>query len=88
MREIETPDQHTIASLCDFLKVKPEQTIKTLLVDGLDGTPVALVLRGDHDLNAVKAEALPAVAAPLRFASAQSVKQATDPRRALSVRWG
>ncbi len=77
MREIETPDQHTIASLCDFLKVKPEQTIKTLLVDGLDGTPVALVLRGDHDLNAVKAEALPAVAVPLRFASAQSVKQAT-----------
>ncbi len=77
MCEIETPDQHTIASLCDFLKVKPEQTIKTLLVDGLDGTPVALVLRGDHDLNAVKAEALPAVAVPLRFASAQSVKQAT-----------
>ena len=77
MREIETPDQHTIESLCNFLKVKPEQTIKTLLVDGLDGGPVALVLRGDHDLNAIKAEALPAVAAPLRFASAQSVKQAT-----------
>ena len=77
MDEVATPNQHTISDLGDFLKISPEQTIKTLLVDGSDGTPVALILRGDHDLNAVKAEALDAVAKPLRFASAESIKQAT-----------
>ncbi|MEK9942931.1 MAG: proline--tRNA ligase, partial [Gammaproteobacteria bacterium] len=77
MDEVATPNQHTISGLSDFLKISPAQTIKTLLVDGSDGTPVALILRGDQDLNAVKAEALDAVAKPLRFASAESVKQAT-----------
>ncbi|MEM9056117.1 MAG: proline--tRNA ligase, partial [Pseudomonadota bacterium] len=50
--------------------------VKTLLVDGDDGAPVALVLRGDHVLNAVKAEKLPGVAAPLTMADADAVKAA------------
>ena len=77
LTEIATPDQHTIATLCAFLKISPDKTVKTLIVDGSEGQLVALVLRGDHDLNAVKAEALDAVAKPLRFASAEKIKNVT-----------
>jgi len=51
--------------------------VKTLIVDGDDGLPVALVVRGDHELNAVKAQKLPGVARPLRMASPESVLAAT-----------
>jgi prolyl-tRNA synthetase len=44
---------------------------------GEDGGAVALVIRGDHELNAVKAEKLPGVARPLRMAGADAVKAAT-----------
>ncbi|MGH8124947.1 MAG: proline--tRNA ligase, partial [Rhodanobacteraceae bacterium] len=55
---IETPTQKTIEEVSAFLKVPPRQCIKTLLVRGNDGV-VALCLRGDHDLNEVKAGKLP-----------------------------
>ncbi|MBT4986921.1 MAG: proline--tRNA ligase [Proteobacteria bacterium] len=74
--EIETPDQHTISDLCTFLSITPEKTIKTLLVDGADGGLVALILRGDHELNAVKAESLEAVAKPLRLAGRDAIVSA------------
>ena len=77
LTEIATPDQHTIATLCAFLKISPDKTVKTLIVDGSEGQLVALVLRGDHELNAVKAETLDAVAKPLRFASAEKIKNVT-----------
>ncbi len=66
MAEVDTPGQHTIDDLARFLDIAPSQTVKTLVVKGADG-PVALVLRGDHELNPVKAEGLPEVAAPLEF---------------------
>jgi prolyl-tRNA synthetase len=47
------------------------------MVDGSDGDVVALVLRGDHELNAVKAQRLAGVANPLRMASAERVRRAT-----------
>ena len=53
------------------------QCVKTLLVDGSAGDLVAFVLRGDHELNAVKAQKLPGVANPLRMASAERVREAT-----------
>ncbi len=77
LAEVATPGQETIAALSDFLKVAPAQCAKTLLVRGSDGGVVALVLRGDHELNPIKAEKQPEVAAPLTFASAAEVAAAT-----------
>ena len=74
MTLVDTPDQLTIAAVSEFLKVPAEQSVKTLIVLGSEeeGKPqplVALVLRGDHELNEIKAEHLPEVHAPLTFAS-------------------
>jgi len=66
MREVDTPGQHTIAALAAFLGIDPSTTAKTLVVRGTDG-PLALVLRGDHALNDLKAERLAEVAEPLEF---------------------
>jgi prolyl-tRNA synthetase len=77
LNKVPTPQIRSIAELCAFLKVVPAQTVKTLLVDGSDGDLVAFVLRGDHDLNAVKAQKMPGVASPLRMASAERVRQFT-----------
>jgi prolyl-tRNA synthetase len=76
LRKVSTPSTRTIEALCTLLGVAPEQAIKTLIVNGLD-TPVALVLRGDHVLNAVKAEKLPGVAVPLTMADAGVVRSVT-----------
>jgi prolyl-tRNA synthetase len=76
LEKISTPDVRTIDALTQLLKIGPEQTIKTLIVDGEDG-PVALVIRGDHELNAIKAEKLPGVASPLTMADAATVKKVT-----------
>ncbi|MBT8446926.1 MAG: proline--tRNA ligase, partial [Gammaproteobacteria bacterium] len=58
LARVATPDQHTIAEVSAFLKVTPESTVKTLLVEAEDGGVAALVLRGDHELNEVKAARL------------------------------
>jgi prolyl-tRNA synthetase len=71
-----TPNARTIAALSDFLRLSPSRCVKTLLVDGSAGDVVALVLRGDHELNAVKAQKLIGVADPLRMASADRVREA------------
>jgi prolyl-tRNA synthetase len=74
---VDTPNQHTIEELSAFLKVSAECTIKTLLVQGVeDDSVVALVLRGDHELNEIKAEKLEQVATPLTFATPEQVKAA------------
>src|SRR6185437_15916952 len=57
--------------------LSPARTVKTLLVDGAEDDIVALVIRGDHELNAVKAQKLPGVASPLRMASAERIRAAT-----------
>ena len=77
LSEVATPGQHTIANLCQFLAVPAQQTLKTLFVMGSEGNLVALCLRGDHELNALKAEKLPDVAGPLRFANDSDIKAAT-----------
>ncbi|MFI4914167.1 MAG: proline--tRNA ligase [Steroidobacterales bacterium] len=76
LRQVPTPGVRTIAQLTELLQVPPAQCLKTLIVDGGDGRVVALVLRGDHELNAVKAQKLPGIAHPLRMASAAQVAQA------------
>jgi prolyl-tRNA synthetase len=77
MREVSTPGVKTIAELTAFLKVDAAACLKTLLVEGTDGGVVALVVRGDHELNAVKAQKLPGVFSPLKMASPEQVRAAT-----------
>jgi prolyl-tRNA synthetase len=78
LRSVQTPGVHTIAELSRFLDVPPARCVKTLIVEGKrDGEVVALVLRGDHELNAVKAQKLPEVKSPLAMASAARVLAAT-----------
>ncbi|MBV6425489.1 MAG: Proline--tRNA ligase [Steroidobacteraceae bacterium] len=77
LQRAETPNVRTIAALTKFLAVPAAQCAKTLLVEGASGGVVALVLRGDHELNAVKAQKLPGVASPLRMASPDAVLAAS-----------
>jgi prolyl-tRNA synthetase len=77
LRKVATPGARTIEDLARFLKVEPARCVKTLIVDGTEGAVVALVVRGDHELNAVKAQKLPGVASPLQLASAERVQAAT-----------
>jgi prolyl-tRNA synthetase len=77
LTKVVTPGAKTIEDLARFLKVPPSKTIKTLLVDGLEDEVVALVVRGDHELNALKAQKLPGVANPLHMASAERIARAT-----------
>lgn len=77
MQVIDTPKQQTIEQVSQFLAVSPAQTLKTLIVCGVDNSGVvALVLRGDHTLNTIKAEKLPAVSVPLQLASAEQIHAA------------
>ncbi|MFQ5754622.1 MAG: proline--tRNA ligase [Acidiferrobacterales bacterium] len=64
LEKVDTPGQHTIEAVSQFLGVDPAQTLKTLLVKGVGGV-IALVVRGDHELNEIKAEKLPQVMKPL-----------------------
>jgi prolyl-tRNA synthetase len=66
-RLIDTPVQKTIEEISGFLNVPPSQCLKTLLVEGTETEMVALVLRGDHTLNEIKASKQPGVASPLRL---------------------
>jgi prolyl-tRNA synthetase len=63
-----TPGRESIVDVAAFLGVEPRQCVKTLIVEGTEG-PVALLLRGDHELNAIKAQHLPGIATPLRLAN-------------------
>jgi prolyl-tRNA synthetase len=77
LTKVATPNARTIADIAALLKVDAARCVKTLLVDGSDGGVVALVVRGDHELNAVKSQKLPGVASPLRMSSADRVRKAT-----------
>ncbi|WP_038053754.1 proline--tRNA ligase [Thioalkalivibrio sp. ALJ1] len=79
MEKIATPNVHTIDELADFLGIPTDRTVKTLVVaasEEIDADLVAIVLRGDHELNAVKAEKHPWIAEPLRMAEAAEIRTA------------
>ena len=76
MEKRETPHCKTIAALVEDYGVPIERTIKTLMVAGAEGGVVALIIRGDHELNEIKAEHLPEVAAPLRMAEEAEIRAA------------
>jgi len=74
--KISTPNAKDIKSLCDFLKTKPKQTIKTLIVNGIE-KPIAIVIRGDHELNIFKASKIPGVSLPITMTSKEDIKKST-----------
>ena len=75
IEKVETPGVKTIADVCNLLKVEPTSAIKTLIVEGNDENLVALVLRGDHELNEVKASKIDGVKQPLQMAEEAVVKK-------------
>ena len=75
LEKVATPGVRTIDDLCRFLKVPPEKTIKTLVYQGVEGL-VALLVRGDHVLNELKASKLPQIKLPLQPASEDQVRAA------------
>ena len=74
---IDTPNSKTMTEVAEQLQIEPKQIIKTLLVHAHENCPkalVALVVRGDHQLNELKAEKLPLVASPLTLASDEKIR--------------
>ncbi len=76
LTRVHTPGIKTIAELCDFLNIPAERTVKAIVVEGVDERPVLLMVRGDHELNAIKAEKLPQIKLPLTFASTDAIRAA------------
>lgn len=77
LRLVDTPDAKTIAELVEQFALPVEKTVKTLVVHGVEeGTLVALIVRGDHELNEIKAANLEQVASPLVFASEAEIRAA------------
>ncbi len=73
LQKVDTPGQYTISDIADFLNMSADNTVKTLLVKGEEHDIVALVLRGDHELNEIKAEKHPLVHAPLTWATDEEI---------------
>lgn len=78
IEKISTPDVKTIEEVANFLCIKPAQSLKTLIVKGSKAPLVALVLRGDHQLNPLKAEKFPQISVPLTMATEEEIKRVTD----------
>jgi prolyl-tRNA synthetase len=74
---VATPKAGTIEELSSFLGISAERCLKILLVKGTDTRAVGLLLRGDHELNALKAQKLPGVTGPLTMLRPAEVEEAT-----------
>ncbi|MGP1928940.1 MAG: proline--tRNA ligase [Arsenophonus sp. NC-WZS1-MAG3] len=77
MRLIDTPDTKTIAELVDKYSLPIEKTVKTLIVSAAKESGhqlIALLIRGDHELNEMKAEKHPLVASPLKFSTEEEIR--------------
>ncbi|MEE4637882.1 MAG: proline--tRNA ligase [Wenzhouxiangella sp.] len=79
LKLVDTPEARTIAELVEQFDVPIEKTVKTLVVEASRSSGhdlIALLVRGDHELNIVKAEKHPDVATPLRMASEEEIRAA------------
>jgi prolyl-tRNA synthetase len=79
MGRVDTPYAKTIEAVAKQLGLPPEQNLKTLIVEGDDASEsslYAIILRGDHELNEIKAGKLPGVKSPLAFASEEAITKA------------
>ena len=75
LEKVATPGKESIEDVSKMLGVTASQCVKTLLVKGSDELPViALLVRGDHSLNEIKASKIPAVTEPLTLASDEEVR--------------
>ncbi|RYC40884.1 proline--tRNA ligase [Pectobacterium zantedeschiae] len=77
LRLIDTPNAKTIAELVEQFNLPVEKTVKTLLVKATEESGhklVALLVRGDHELNEIKAEKIAQVASPLIFATEDEIR--------------
>ncbi|WP_323640221.1 proline--tRNA ligase [Pectobacterium polonicum] len=77
LRVVDTPNAKTIAELVEQFKLPVEKTVKTLLVKATEESGhklVALLVRGDHELNEIKAEKIAQVASPLTFATEEEIR--------------
>lgn len=76
MELVDTPNAKTIAELVEQFNLPIEKTVKTLIVKGADEEQplIALMIRGDHELNEIKATKLAQVAEPFEFASEEEIK--------------
>jgi prolyl-tRNA synthetase len=77
LNRIPTPGVRSIDEVAAFLKVQATRCLKTLVVEGADGGLIALLLRGDHELNPIKAERAPGVARPLKMATPERILAVT-----------
>ena len=79
MRVVDTPNAKTIAELTEQFNLPVEKSVKTLVVRAAEGSGhklVALLVRGDHELNEIKAQKLPLVADPLEMADEAEIRAA------------
>ncbi|HGJ5875181.1 MAG TPA: proline--tRNA ligase [Arsenophonus sp.] len=77
IRLVDTPNAKTIAELVEQHNLPIEKTVKTLIVSAAKESGhqlVALLIRGDHELNEIKAEKHPLVESPLRFATEEEIR--------------
>ena len=74
MQTVDTPGQHSIDDISQFLDLPKTQCLKTLIIKG-ENDLIALVIRGDHELNHIKAEKLDGVSSPLEFADEDEIKK-------------
>ena len=76
MEKVATANAKTIKALTEQFPISVTQTIKTLIVKGSEDDLVALLIRGDHELNEIKAAKHPRVASPLTFATDDEIRAA------------
>jgi prolyl-tRNA synthetase len=79
LERIDTPNEKTIDAISKRLNLPANRCVKTLVVKGNEG-PVAIILRGDHELNEIKAAKLPNIVAPLTFADEKEIVASTGVR--------
>src|SRR3990170_4735930 len=74
LARVHTPGVKTIVELCAFLRIPTERTVKAVVLEGADGRPVLLMVRGDHELNLTKAAKLEQVKKPVAWAPAEAIR--------------
>ena len=88
MKTVDTPGQHSIDEISSFFNISAKQCLKTLIVKSEDDGLIALVLRGDHELNTIKAEKLAGVLSPLTFADNAELNLALAVKLDRLALWG
>lgn len=75
IQSINTENHYTVEQVCQFLNIPPQQLVKTLIVKGADTEMVALALRGDHELNEIKAAKHPKIANPFQLVKDELIQK-------------